>query len=694
MSERTDRPGGARPGTAPAGATDDPVRALVARGAYVEAAAAAAERGETRRAVALLEKVWRFADALPLALAIPDWPLAVRLALDAGDPARATAIAEEIPDADRPALAAAAEILAKRGHLVDAAVLFERAGALDRATALLEQAGALLEAARVHEAAGRVRDAGRLYEQQIRIGARAGEPPDDRTAAAYLGLGRLLGALGKHRDAAAALQRAAHHPGAAAPAWRRLCRELLGLGLPHAAEACAARARHLDPALPETAEEIAALVLANEATSAGDEAPSRFSDLRLLGASAVGRVYAATDRLLGRTVVLKILSVGTASEAEREALRRFLREAEATRRLRHPHIVALLEVEESAGLLVLEHLPGGTLAERLAAEGPVAPAVARRLALDLLSGLEAAHGAGIVHRDVKPDNVFFDVAGNAKLADFGAAHLLDFGQTQTGGFIGTLAYLSPEQVSGGAIDFAADLYGLGVTLFQALTGRLPFEGPDFVAQHLAEPPPPPTSIAPHLADVHDDVLLRALAKAPQARFPSAAAMASAVRGWPEGEPAAAPAPKRAPPAREASPAPAAPEREVGRTAAGRLLLVEDPRVGRAVLVEARDRPLDAHDVDALGALARAGGPRVQRLLALDVAQGRVVFEHLEGEIVPLAALGAAERAAVAEGEAALAAAGAPPGPEAAVVRTPGGPVLLVVSPPAVPTGGPDQSPSA
>ena len=85
-----------------------------------------------------------------------------------------------------------------------------------------------------------------------------------------------------------------------------------------------------------------------------------------------------------------------------------------------------------------------------------------------------------MHRDVKPANIFFDAAGNAKLADFGAAHLADFGGTQTAGFIGTLAYLSPEQITGGRIGPAADLYALGVTLFEALTGRLPFLGPDLV----------------------------------------------------------------------------------------------------------------------------------------------------------------------------------------------------------------------
>ena len=137
----------------------------------------------------------------------------------------------------------------------------------------------------------------------------------------------------------------------------------------------------------------------------------------------------------------------------------------------------------------------GTLADRLAEQKVMSPVAVRRVALDLLSALGAAHDAGMVHRDVKPANVLFDGVGNAKLADFGAAHLADFGQTQTGGLMGTVAYMSPEQISGGAIGPAADLYALAVTLFEALTGRLPFPGPDIVAQHLSEEPPAPSAVA-------------------------------------------------------------------------------------------------------------------------------------------------------------------------------------------------------
>src|SRR5262249_38992427 len=114
-------------------------------------------------------------------------------------------------------------------------------------------------------------------------------------------------------------------------------------------------------------------------------------------------------------------------------------------------------------------------------------------------------------------NVFFDARGTAKLGDFGVAHLVDLGQTQTGGLIGTLAYMSPEQITGASISVAADLYALGVTLFEAITGRLPFLGPDFVAQHLGEPPPAASAAGEGVAAGWDPILAGLLVKNPQDR---------------------------------------------------------------------------------------------------------------------------------------------------------------------------------
>jgi serine/threonine-protein kinase len=326
-------------------------------------------------------------------------------------------------------------------------------------------------------------------------------------------------------------------------------------------------------------------------------------------------------------------------------------------------------------------MPGGTLAERLAGEGPLSPAAARRLGLDALAALGAAHERGIVHRDVKPANLFFDAAGNAKLGDFGAAHLADFGQTQTGGFMGTVAYMSPEQITAAAIGVAADLYALGVTLFEALTGRPPFLGPDLVAQHLGETPPAPSSLRPELTAAHDEVLARALAKAPEARWASAADMAAAVARWPTqagvAARAAAEAPAEPPLAAVAEEPAAEPQRELGATPGGRLLLRRDPRTARLVLVEERAAPLDDADLADVRRRAAAGGPWVQRVLRLEPAHREIWYEALTGQVVPLEAATPEERQRLDAAQAA-----ATDVTFTHFARTDGGPALLVAPLPA------------
>src|SRR6185503_8406794 len=245
---------------------------------------------------------------------------------------------------------------------------------------------------------------------------------------------------------------------------------------------------------------------------------SRYRLDKLLGAGASGRVFLATDEVAGRSVAIKMFFAAGARGGA--AYERFVREARLASTLRHPSLVEVYDVSVERGFLAMEYLPGGSLAHRLqGGERMQAPQI-RHMAMDIISGLEAAHHRGVVHRDVKPANIFFDARGTAKLGDFGVAHLVDLGQTQTGGLIGTLAYMSPEQITGAPISIAADTYALGVTLFEALTGRLPFLGPDFVAQHLGEPPPAPTATRDGLATAWDPVLLGLLAKNPDERTAS------------------------------------------------------------------------------------------------------------------------------------------------------------------------------
>jgi serine/threonine-protein kinase len=650
----------------------DVIEYLVAHGAYVEAARVCVERGDLGRAIQLYERVWRFAEALPLAERLGDRALAVRLALDAKLTARATELAATIGDDAPDALRAVAEAFAGRGRPFEAARLHERAQSWTRAAELYARAGSPLDEARAREAAGQVREAGLLYERLVAHGT------EDEAPAARLALGRLLGRLGRHEEAARLLQAAARHAPLRTAAWRALCGALVALGHRAAAAEVLARLRRETPSLPAVPEELVALEEAELAAARRTPAGAgpghrRFHIQKLLGAGGTARVYLADDTLLGQAVALKMLHVGAgagagsgAGEMERQAYQRYTREAEAAGRLRHPNIVALHDADPALGLFVLELLPGGTLAERLA-EGPLAPAAARRLGLDLLAGLGAAHERGIVHRDVKPPNVLFDAAGNAKLGDFGTAHLADFGHTQTGAFMGTVAYMAPEQITGGAIGVAADLYALGVTLFQALTGRPPFLGPDLVAQHLGETPPAPSSLRPGLSRAHDETLARALAKTPAERFGSAGEMAASIAAWPtaaiSGEVLPAPKPAVANEEAVAVGAPAA--RELGRTLAGRLWLRHDPRTARDVLVEERDEPVDDDALADIRRRAAAGGPDVQRVLRLSDDRSEIWYEALEGEVVAISDATADERAAL------------PDLPFTHFARGPAGPVWIV-----------------
>jgi len=659
----------------------DIIEYLVAHGAYVEAARIATDRGELRRAIALYERVWRFVDALPLAESLGDRGLAVRLALEGNLPARATEIADQTTaEAD---LVAVADAFADRGRFFEAGRSAERARLWPRAAALYRRASAPIDEARARARAGELREAGLIYERLLAQGS------SDEAAAARLALGRLLSRLGRHEEAARHLQVAVRTPSLRTAALRALCAPLVAIGFRGAATEVVERLRQDQPGLPRAPEDFIALEEAEAAAAEGDgvlpakraasaatAVARRFEIRRLLGGGATGRVYEAVDTLLGISVALKLLQLGGApADPERQAYLRFAREAEAAGRLRHPNIVALHDAQPLSGLFVFELMAGGTLAERLATAGPLTPAAGRRLALDLLAALGAAHERGIVHRDVKPANVFFDVAGNAKLGDFGGAHLADFGQTQSGGFLGTLAYMSPEQISNAPIGAAADFYGLGATLFEALTGRPPFLGPDLVGQHLGEAPPPPSSLRPGVGPNHDQTLRRALAKAPADRFGSAVEMAEAVAAWShEAAPAAATPPVSSDSGQPAAPAPPVieEERELWHTSDARLVVRRDTRTARHVLIEERAQPLEDTALERLRNIAAAGGPLVQRILRMSDDRRAIWYEAIVGEAVALDALSDDERRPLAAALASL-----PAGAARFVARTSAGPVVLI-----------------
>ena len=248
-----------------------------------------------------------------------------------------------------------------------------------------------------------------------------------------------------------------------------------------------------------------------------------------IGRGGMGVVYRGSDALLGRSVAIKCLH---APALDARVRRRFLREARAAARLDHPHIVALHEIGEDDGVafLIMEMLEGPTLRQQPPERLADGLAVCRQLAL----ALAHAHARGIVHRDIKPENVVVVSRDpvRVKLLDFGLAAVQGASrQTRDGAVLGTFTYLAPEQALGAEPDGRADLYALGVVLYELVTGRPPFTGASaqaVLAQHLRAAPEPPRRRRPELPEALDALVLQLLAKDPAARPPSGDAVAQAI----------------------------------------------------------------------------------------------------------------------------------------------------------------------
>ncbi len=262
---------------------------------------------------------------------------------------------------------------------------------------------------------------------------------------------------------------------------------------------------------------------------------------RLLGVGGMAAVYVARHKI-GRRDAIKILHPEIA--ANKELAARFEQEAHAVNRFQHPGAVAILDIdtaEDGAPFLVMELLAGESLETRRL-RGPIAPAEALRLTDELLDVLAAAHACGIVHRDIKPDNLFVLPDGRLKVLDFGIARMREGKpralHTATGVTIGTLAYMPPEQVAGEAIDSRADLFAVGCTMFEMASGRLPHEGAtefELMVKMGMMPAPPLASVFPGAAPGLCRVVDRALAFTKERRYPDAATMQADVRalrgGW-------------------------------------------------------------------------------------------------------------------------------------------------------------------
>jgi eukaryotic-like serine/threonine-protein kinase len=255
----------------------------------------------------------------------------------------------------------------------------------------------------------------------------------------------------------------------------------------------------------------------------GEVLSDRYEVEQLVGTGGMSSVFRAHDRLLDRKVALKVLHQQYTEDAE--YVERFRREARAVAALSHPNIVTVIDrgEHENRQFIVFEYVDGENLKALIERRGPAPVTTSLELALQIARGLSFAHQRGLIHRDVKPQNVLLNGDGQAKVTDFGIARSVDVqhGMTQTGTVLGTSDYIAPEQAQGQRVDEHTDVYSLGVVLYEMLTNEVPFPGENFVAvamRHINEAPPSIRDKRPDVSPRLEAAVQRAMAKRPEDRW--------------------------------------------------------------------------------------------------------------------------------------------------------------------------------
>jgi len=262
---------------------------------------------------------------------------------------------------------------------------------------------------------------------------------------------------------------------------------------------------------------------------------TRYRVISRLGGGGMADVYIAEQAQLSRRVVIKVLHPHLARDAE--VAERFRREAEAAAKLAHPHICAIHDYGATQDVVftVMPYLEGGSLADRIQKHRFVDAPKATAVAVQVACALDYAHRHGVVHRDVKPDNVLFDEDGNAVLTDFGIATARFHGRlTASGRAMGTPHYMSPEQAMGKLVDGRSDIYAVGILLYEALVGFPPFDGADSFSvsyKQVHEAAVPPVEVASRVPQALSDIVMRCLSKAPSERFNRGFELADALIGY-------------------------------------------------------------------------------------------------------------------------------------------------------------------
>ena len=269
--------------------------------------------------------------------------------------------------------------------------------------------------------------------------------------------------------------------------------------------------------------------------SIGRVLAGRYQINGFIGEGGMSRVWRALDQNTGKNVAVKVLREEYSEDES--FIRRFDREAQAASRMSHPNIVNLLDVgveEDGTRYLVMEYVQGKTLKRFIQESGALRPEIAAQIIIRVLAALQHAHQNGVVHRDIKPQNILIDKEGTVKVADFGIARMANaqtVSQTDES-VMGSVYYFSPEQARGAAVDARSDIYSVGVVFYEMLTGKVPFTGDTPVAiamQHLQTAPIPPAEVNPSVSSALDFVVLHAMEKKPRRRYQSAEEMLRDVR---------------------------------------------------------------------------------------------------------------------------------------------------------------------
>ena len=268
---------------------------------------------------------------------------------------------------------------------------------------------------------------------------------------------------------------------------------------------------------------------------------NRYRIIERIGIGGMAEVYRATDEVLGRTVALKLMLPQYAADPTFAA--RFKQEAQAAANLQSPYIVNIYdwgrEETDQTFYIVMELVRGTDLKTAINQRGALNQRKAAEVASQVCAALSVAHSYDIIHRDIKPHNIMVQPDGNAKVMDFGIARANGSSMTQTGSVLGTAYYVSPEQAQGRELTPATDLYSLGIVLYEAVTGQLPFDGPDAVSvalKQVNQQPQPPSEIDPNIDADLEAIILKAMSKQPADRFITAEAMRVALHNYLTGLP--------------------------------------------------------------------------------------------------------------------------------------------------------------